>query len=116
MELTLRCEAEGNRQHDAAPGEDTDIVLTVDGGWAGGVERVRVRGAIGRDVLRERTAGQRDAGGGRGVEDVVEAQAELGLVKAAAGSESVVDEGVRHVEAWDGELIVVSAVVDVFPA
>jgi hypothetical protein len=114
--LTLGRQAKRYREHDAASGEDTDVVLTVDGGWARGVERVRVRGAIGGDVLREGAAGQRDAGDGRGVEDVVEAQAELGLVKAAAAAESVVDEGVGHAETPDRVLVVVCAVVDVLLA
>src|SRR5215471_11787601 len=116
LTLTLRCEAEGDREHNATPGEDVYIVLTVDGSWTRSGERIRIRGAICLDGLRQRAAGQRDAGDGGGVEDVVKAQAKLGLVKSAATPECVVDESVRHVETSDRVLVVVLAVVDVLLA
>ena len=56
------------------------------------------------------------AGDGVRVEEVVEAQSELGLVEAAAAAERVVDVGVCDVETGDRGLVVVCAVVEVLLA
>ena len=57
----LRREAECERKHDAATGEDADVILAVDRDDAGGVEGVGVGGAVGRDGCSGDAVGERDA-------------------------------------------------------
>ena len=88
-------EAECHGEHDAAGREDRDRVGSR--GWSlreVRVEGVAVGGAVGRDVLRNDLRGKGVAGDVVFVEDVVEAETELGVVEVAAGAQRVIDEDV----------------------
>ena len=111
--LPLRRQAKGYRKHNAASGKHADVVSTSDGCRACGIERIGVAGAVGLDRLGKSRASDRVAGDVVLVEQVVDAQAELGLVEAAARSNRVIEVGVCLVERVDGGLVVIGAVVSV---
>src|SRR5579875_32494 len=114
--LPLRAGAQGYGEHDTAGGEDAYVVLAVDAGLAVGGEGIGVGGAIRGDGLGCGAVDQCDAGDAVLVEEVVEAEAELGAVEAAAAAQGVVDEEIADVEGGDGELVVIRPVVLVFGA
>jgi len=75
------------------------------------VERVDVGGAIGAQLECVCIAGDVVASNVVLIEEVVEAQADLGLVEAPTVAHGVVEEEVAEREGINGGLIVVSAIV-----
>lgn len=111
--LSLRRQSEGYRKHNAASWKYADVIATSDRCRAGGIERIGVAGAVSLDRLGKSRASDGVASDVVLVEQVVEAQAELGLVEAAARSDRVIEVGICLVERVDGGLVVIGAVVRV---
>src|SRR5260370_32916495 len=85
--LSLRRQSKSYRKHYAASGKHADIVATGDWCRTSCGERIGVAGAIGLDRLGKSRASDGVASDIVLVEQVVEAQAELGLVEAAVRSD-----------------------------
>src|SRR5260370_29039514 len=109
--LSLRRQSKSYRKHNAASGKYDDVVPSSDGCRPRGGEGVGVRGTVGCDRLGKSRASDGVAGDVVFVEQVVEAQADLGLVEAAVRSNRVIEVGVCLVERVDGGLVVIGAVV-----
>ncbi len=111
MASSLRRQAKGYRKHNAASGKYADVVATSDGCRAGGIERIGVAGAVCLNRLVKSRASDRVASDVVLVKQVVEAQAELGLVEAPTRSDRVIEVGICLVERVDGGLVVIGAVI-----
>src|ERR1700751_5568091 len=85
--LSLRRQSKRYRKHDAASGKYADVVGTGDGRRTGGGEGVDVAGAVGLDRLDKSRPSDGVAGDVVLVEQVIEAQAKLGLVEAPVRSD-----------------------------
>jgi hypothetical protein len=109
--LSLRRQPKAHRQHNAAAGQDTDVVATGDGGLTGGVERISVSRAVGRDRLGKSRTSDFVAGDAVLVEEVIEAQSEFRLIEASACPQGVVQEGIHDGKRTDNGLVMIGAVV-----
>src|ERR1700716_1660422 len=108
--LSFRRQPKGYRKHYAAAGKYADVVATGDRCRARGGEGVGVAGAVGLDRLGKCRARDGVASDVVLVEQVVETQAELGLIEATVGSDCVIEVGIGLVECANGGLVVVGAV------
>src|SRR5260370_28199697 len=111
--LPFRRQSKGYRKHNAASRKYADVVTTGDRRRARGGERIGVAGAVGLNRLGKCRASDGVASDIVLVEQVVEAQAELGLVEATARADRVIEVGICLVERVDGGLVVIGAVVRV---
>src|ERR1700679_515032 len=109
--VAVRAEAEDDRYHDAAARKDGEVIGTIDRRGPVGHERigVAVGGAV--DCLGKRSGVRRSGDGvavdGVLVEEIVEAEAELGLIEHAATANGVVEEEVGNAEGVDRSLVVI---------
>lgn len=108
----MRAVAEGDREHDASAGQNGYRVSAREWGLRErGIEWIGVDDAVGGDGIGYGFGCERVGGDVVLVEDVVEAEMELSVVKVSAGAQGVVDEDVGESERVDGSLVMVSAVV-----